>query len=78
MDIYTRKRRWKIVLSILGIVIIGASLFYTNLIVRKFAAEERKNVRLWADAVQRKARLVRYTEFFFGQLQEQERKGLSC
>jgi len=74
MDIYTRKKRWKIVLSILGIVIIGLSLFYTNLIVRKFAAEERKNVRLWADAVQRKARLVRYTESFFGQLQEQERK----
>lgn len=74
MDIYTRKRRWKIGLSILGLVIIGVSLFYTNLIVRKFAAEERKNVRLWADAVQRKARLVRYTESFFGQLQEQERK----
>ncbi len=74
MDIYTKKRRWKIVLSILGLAIIGVSLFYTNLIVRKFAAEERKNVRLWADAVQRKARLVRYTESFFGQLQEQERK----
>ena len=74
MDIYTKKRRWKIVLSILGIAIIGVSLFYTNLIVRKFAAKERKNVRLWADAVQRKARLVRYTESFFGQLQEQERK----
>jgi len=74
MDIYTRKRRWKIGLSVLGLVIIGVSLFYTNLIVRKFAAEERKNVQLWADAVQRKARLVRYTESFFGQLQEQERK----
>lgn len=74
MDIYTKKRRWKIVLSILGIAIIGVSLFYTNLIVTKFAAKERKNVRLWADAVQRKARLVRYTESFFGQLQEQERK----
>ena len=74
MDIYTRKRRWKLGLSILGLVIIGVSLFYTNLIVRKFAAEERKNVQLWADAVQRKARLVRYTESFFGQLQEQERK----
>lgn len=74
MDIYTRKRRWKIVLSILGVVIIGASLFYTNFLVREFAAKERKNVRLWADAVQRKARLVKYTEFFFGQLQEQERK----
>ncbi|MBC8321526.1 MAG: HAMP domain-containing histidine kinase [Bacteroidetes bacterium] len=74
MDIYSRKRRWKIVLSILGLLIISASIFYTNLLVRKFAAEERKNVRLWADAVQRKARLVRYTESFFGQLQEQERK----
>ncbi len=61
-------------LSVLGIIIIGASLFYTDLLVRKFAAEERKNVRLWADAVQRKARLVKYTESFFGQLQEQERK----
>ncbi len=74
MDIYNRKRLWKIGLSVLGLIIIGTSLFYTSLIVRKFAAEERKNVRLWADAVQRKARLVKYTEFLFGQLQEQERK----
>jgi len=74
MDIYTRKRISKIVLSVLGLLIIGLSLFYTSLIVRKFAAEERKNVRLWADAVQRKARLVKYTETLFTQLQEQEHK----
>lgn len=74
MDIYTRKRIWKIALSILGLFIIGLSLFYTNLIVQKFAAEERKNVTLWAEAVQRKARLVKYTEFLFGQLQDQERQ----
>ncbi len=74
MDIYTKKRRWKIVLSIFGLIFIGVSLFYTNLIVRKFAAKERNNVRLWADAVQRKARLVQYTESFFEQLQDQERK----
>lgn len=74
MDIYTRKRIWKIVLSILGLLIIGVSLFYTSLIVRKFAAEERKNVHLWADAVQRKAKLVKYTELLFDQLQEQERQ----
>ncbi len=55
MDIYNRKRLWKIGLSVLGLIIIGTSLFYTSLIVRKFAAEERKNVRLWADAVQGKA-----------------------
>lgn len=73
MELYTRKRQWKIVLSILGLVIIGLSLFYTNLIVRQFAAEERKNVKLWAEAVQRKAELVVYTEKIFSQLQDQER-----
>ncbi len=73
MELYTRKRQWKIGLSILGLVIIGVSLFYTNLIVRKFAAEERKNVKLWADAVQRKAEMVVYTERLFNELQDQER-----
>jgi signal transduction histidine kinase len=73
VDIYTQKKRWKILLMILAIVIISASIFYTNLIVNQFAKDERRNVRLWAAAVHRKAELVRYTEFFFSQLQEQER-----
>jgi len=55
-------------------VIIAGSVFYTNLLVQKFASEERKNVKLWADAVHRKARLVRYTESFFTDLQDQERE----
>ncbi len=74
MDLYTQKKRSKILLFILAIVIIGASIFYTNLIVNEFAKEERKNVRLWAAAVHRKAKLVQYTEFFFNQLKEEERK----
>ena len=77
MDIYARKRIWKIVLTILGLVIIGLSLFYTSLIVKKFATEERKNVKLWAEAVQRKANLVKYTEFLFGQLKSRKEKGLN-
>ena len=74
MDLYTQKKRSKIFLFILAVLIIGASIFYTNLLVNQFAKEERKNVRLWAEAVQRKARLVNYTEFFFKQLQDEERK----
>ncbi len=74
MDIYTKKKRSKIFLFILAMIIIAASIFYTNVLVQKFANEERKNVKLWADAVHRKARLVRYTESFFKQLQEQERE----
>jgi len=58
---------------LLAIIIISGSIFYTNLIVNQFAKDERRNVRLWAAAVHRKAELVRYTEFFFSQLQEQER-----
>ena len=74
LDIYTQKKRAKLLLLILAALIIGASFFYTNIIVNKFAKEEQKNVRLWAAAVHRKARLVKYTEFFFSKLQEQERK----
>ncbi len=74
MDLYTRKKRWKLFLFILGLLIIGASLFYTNLLVSEFARTERKNVKLWADAVQRKVRLVEYTDRFFKQLRQQERE----
>jgi signal transduction histidine kinase len=74
LDIYTQKKRAKILLFVLAAIIIGVSIFYTNVLVNRFAKEEQKNVRLWAAAVHRKARLVKYTEFFFSKLQEQERK----
>ena len=74
IDLYTRKKRWKLILFIFGLLIISASLFYTNLLVRKFAQTERDNVKLWADAVHRKVRLVEYTDKFFGQLRNQERE----
>ena len=51
MDFYTQKKRSKFLLFILAILIIGASIFYTNVLVNRFAKEERKNVRLWAAAV---------------------------
>jgi len=42
--------------------------------VAKFAQAERRNVRLWADAVHRKLRLVKYTDAFFHQLRNSERQ----
>jgi len=74
LNIYTQKKRSKILLFIVAMIIIGASIYYTNYLVRQFAKQERNNVRLWAAAVQRKARLVKYTESFFRQLQQEERK----
>jgi len=74
LELYTKKKQSKLFLFVLALIIIAASIFFTNVLVQKFANEERKNVQLWADAVHRKASLVHYTEFFFKQLQDQERK----
>ena len=55
MDIYLKKRRWKLLL-LLGAVVIGmASLMYTNWLTEKLSEEERKKVILWAEATKRLA-----------------------
>ncbi len=74
MELYSKKKRWKIILAIIGVIIMAASLFYTNMLVSKFAQAERRNVRMWADAVHRKLRLVKYTDVFFSQLRASERQ----
>lgn len=60
-------------LAFAALLIISASVYYTNRLVNQFAAEERNQVRLWADAVERRASLMRYTEQFFAELREQEK-----
>ena len=74
MNIYTRKKRWQWVLFGVAVIIVTGSLWYTNILVNKIARSERNNVRIWADAIQRKANLVVYTESFFEQIREEERK----
>lgn len=55
MDIYLKKRRWKLLLLSGAIVIGVASLMYTNWLTEKLSEEERKKVILWAEATQRLA-----------------------
>jgi hypothetical protein len=73
-NIYHNKQRWKWLLLVFAIVIVGASLWYTNILVDKIAKDERKKAETWADAVQKKASLVRYTEGFFEKIKTEERK----
>jgi signal transduction histidine kinase len=55
LDIYIKKRRWKLLL-LLGAIVIGvASMMYTNWLTEKLSEEERKKVILWAEATQRLA-----------------------
>ncbi len=74
MNIYTQKQQWKIWLFIAALCIVGISMWYTNSLVQKISEDERKKVSLWADAIQRKASLVKFTNNIFQKIQEEERK----
>ncbi|MEI6696943.1 MAG: HAMP domain-containing sensor histidine kinase [Bacteroidota bacterium] len=74
MDIYARKKRWKWILFLSALVIVTISLWYTNTLVKKIAKDERNKVKMWAEAIQRKAKLVNYTDVFFEKIKKEERK----
>ncbi|HET7819613.1 MAG TPA: HAMP domain-containing sensor histidine kinase, partial [Bacteroidia bacterium] len=76
MNIYSRKQRWKIFLLIGAAIIIVASHWYTSLLVKKISDDERRKVRLWADAIQRKASLVKYTNELFQKIEGEERQNI--
>ena len=54
MDIYAQKNRWKLVLAIIGIIIIGISLFYTNYVVERIATQESKRAEQTSLVLSRK------------------------
>ena len=58
----------------MGIAIILASFYYTSQLVKNISAEERNSVRIWAEALTKKARLVKYTDRLFDDLRNEERK----
>lgn len=60
-------------LAALATLIVMASLWYTNILVKKIANEERAKVKLWADAIQNKADLVNYTSELFHKISDEER-----
>jgi signal transduction histidine kinase len=72
--IYRKKRLWKGVLLLFALIIISVSLWYSNILVRKIAQDERLKIRTWANAIQHRAELVNSTKEFFRQIQDEERK----
>ena len=62
MDIYLKKRRWKIILFINAVIIGLASLMYTHWLTDKLSLEERKKVELWAEATKRLASKNMFSE----------------
>ena len=50
MNIYSRKKKWKLLLFSLAAIIGVSSLFVTNMLVKELKTEERKKIELWAEA----------------------------
>ena len=74
MNIYSRKQKWKWLLALAAFLIVMASLWYTNNLVRRIAGDEERKVKLWAQAVQKKANLVKFTNRLFEKMKTEERK----
>jgi sensor histidine kinase YesM len=74
VQIYYKKKRWKWLLFGAAVLIITISLWYTNLLVKQIAEDERLSINIWSNAIQRKARLVNYTKKFFDQIKDEEYK----
>lgn len=74
MNLYSKKQQWKIALFIIALLIIFTSLWYTNRLVKRIADDERMKVKMWAEAVQKKAKLVKFTNDVFEKLKIEERK----
>ncbi len=57
-----------------AVVIVIGSIWYTGRIVERIRSEEREQVRIWSQAVKKKADLVKYTRSLFDKLRKEERK----
>ncbi len=73
MNLYSNKQKWKIVLLVIALLLVGASLFVSNSIVTKVGERERDRVKQWADAIKKKVELVRLTNRTFSQLRDKEK-----
>jgi hypothetical protein len=73
-NIYQRKQLWKKSLLATAVLIVLGSFWYTNQLVENISAEERNSVKIWAEALTKKAKLVHYTDKLFEDLRNEERK----
>lgn len=73
MKLYQIKKRTKWTLLALATAIVGCSLWYSNHLISQIKKEERNKVKLWSEAIQRKAKLVNYTNQLFDLIRQEEK-----
>jgi len=74
VNIYAQKQRWKLALAAAALIIVLASFWYTNNLVKRIAKDEKIKAKVWAEAVQRRAKLIKSENHLFSQMKIEERK----
>lgn len=74
--LYSSKQIWKVILSLVALIIIGLSLWYTNQLAKKIQEKERLQVKSWSETVKKQAELVNLTNQTFEQLKAEERDNI--
>ena len=74
MKLNTYKKRWKWVLFSSASIIFFILIYYSHLIIRDIAEEERNKVAKWADAIKYRAAFVNHTDQFFETIRVEEGK----
>lgn len=72
-NVYQNKTRIKFLLTLAALLIALITLWYTNYLASKIADEEERKVKLWAEAIENKAKIVKYTNDLFIRITEQEK-----
>jgi len=67
-----KTRRLNLILAIVAMVIFSLLIWYSNSLIDKIAADEQKKVSIWADAIQRKADMITYSNEFFSFIAKEE------
>ncbi len=73
MNLYSNKQRWKITLFLIAVLIVMASLWYSQFISGKIQERERQKVELWSKAIKERTSLVNLTGDLFETLKSEER-----
>ncbi len=74
MNLYSRKKNYKIFLFLCALAIAGASLFYTDYISQKIKSDERLRIKIWSDAVRIQFNQVYITNQLFDEVKSEEEK----
>ena len=74
MNLYSNKQRWKIVLVIAALLIVGGTIWYASYIASEVQDDEVQDVKAWSEAIKKKADLVKVTNQSFKALKDEERR----